>query len=255
MVAQSAASPSCYTDPMTKRPKAKGKRQKALTIVVSLVFLLFYFILRPSAFVPRPSYAISAQLDELQKQIDDLSRLRQLSEAATTPLEDQLKDLDSRIASAQKGIDAAVAENKRLETELDRRQTDMAVQYKLLSARIRSFYKRSYLASPFLLFLASDSSGQLTRDLSYRQSAAQKDRQIIADIALESTEIENTLKSLAARKVQLESLQAKLDKEAEFFRAEVKKAKDYQRELSAKIADLSARQQAILAEKDRKSVV
>jgi len=89
----------------------------------------------------------------------------------------------------------------------------------------------------------------LTRDLSYRASAAQKDKQIITDIAVESEEIENTQKSLAARKVQLESLQAKLDKEAEFFRGEVKKAKDYQRELSAKIADLSARQQAILAEK------
>src|SRR3989338_7520533 len=157
MVAQSAASRSCYTDPMTKRPKAKGKRQKALTIVVSLVFLLFYFILRPSAFVPRPSYAISAQLDDLQKQIDDLSRLRQLSEAATTPLEAQLKDLDSRTAFAQKGIYAA---------------------------------------------------------------AAQKDKQIIAGIELESTEIENTQNSLKSRKVQLETLQAKLDKEAEFFRGE-----------------------------------
>jgi len=189
------------------------------------------------------------ELEDLQKQINDLSHLRELSASATTPLEAQLKDLDAKIASAQKGINAAVAENKRLENELDQRQIDMAVQYKLLSARIRSYYKRSYLASPFLLFLGSDSSGQLTRDLSYRASAAQKDKQIITDIAVESEEIENTQKSLAARKVQLESLQAKLDKEAEFFRGEVKKAKDYQRELSAKIADLSARQQAILAEK------
>jgi peptidoglycan hydrolase-like amidase/peptidoglycan hydrolase CwlO-like protein len=213
------------------------------------MFWVFYTVFGPVKVLPRPARAISAQLDELQKQIDDLSRSRQLSEAATAPLEAELQNLDAKIAAAQKGIDAAVAENKRLELELDQRQTDMAVQYKLLSARIRSYYKRSYLASPFLLFLASDSSGQLIRDLSYRQSAAQKDKQIITDIAAESTEIENTQNSLAFRKAQLESLQAKLDKEAEFFRGEVEKAKNYQRELSAKIADLSARQQQILAEK------
>jgi len=237
-----------------KRAKGRGQREEGKRSTSSFIFLLlllilglFSLFLLPSSFFPLPSYAISAQLDELQKQIDDLSRLRQLSEDATTPLEAQLKDLDAKIASAQKGIDAAVAENKRLEKELDQRQTDMAVQYKLLSARIRSFYKRSYLASPFLLFLASDSSGQLTRDLSYRASAAQKDRQIIADIALESAEIENTQKSLAARKSQLESLQAKLDTEAGFFRGEVKKAKDYQASLSGQIADLTAKQQEILS--------
>src|SRR3989344_3299439 len=85
----------------------------------------------------------ASEVSDLQTQIDELSHLRELSASATTPLESQLSGLDKRIASAQKGIDAAVAENKRLTIELDKRQTELAVQYKLLEAHVRNLYKYS----------------------------------------------------------------------------------------------------------------
>lgn len=221
-------------------------RHFASLCLAASLWLLTAFILWPSSFVP----AIFAdELEDLQKQISELSRMRELSEAATRPLEAELAKLDARIAAAQRGIDAAVAENKRLEQALDQRQTELAVQYQLLSARVRSFYKRQHLLSPLALFLASNSASTLTRALGYQQAATQQDRQIIADITGESIQLEMDQEKQAARKQELERLQAQLDREAAFFRREIKGAKDYQTDLSLKIAELSARQQEILAEK------
>lgn len=213
------------------------------TVVIVLLFL------HPSSLFLHPSFGISAQLDDLQKQISDLSHLRELSESATRPLEEELKKLDSRIASAQKGINEAVFENKRLERQLDQRETELAVQYQLFSARARSYYKRQRLYSPLLVFLSSHSANSLSRSLSYQQAVAQQDKQVISSIASEALTLEADQEKQRQRKVQLEQLQAQLDKEAAFFRKEIKGAKEYQTQLSSKIADLSARQRAILAEK------
>lgn len=218
-------------------------------ILFPIVFLLSVFVYHLPSTIYHPAFAISAQLDELQKQIDDFSHLRQLSEAATTPLEVQLKDLDARIASAQKGINAAVAENKRLDKELDSKQTEMAVQYQLLSIRVRNLYKRQQSMSPFLLLAGSSSVADLTRELGYRQAAAGRDREIIIRISGESLNLEIEQKKQLERKTQLAKLQTQLDTEAAFFRKEIKGAKEYQAQLSGKIADLSARQKAILTEK------
>lgn len=215
-----------------------------------LIFLLTLLFLLPFTFHLLPSsLAFADELEDLQKQINELTHSRELSEAATRPLEAELKKLDTKIATAQKGINAAVAENNRLETELDKRQTEMAVQYSLLAARVRSYYKRQQLLSPFLLFLSSQSATQLTRDLSYRQAITEQDKQIISRIAEESRQLETDQQAQEQKKQQLTALQAQLDKEAGFFRKEIKGAKDYQADLSSKIAALSARQQEILAEK------
>ena len=80
----------------------------------------------------------ATELGDLQDQINELSHLRQLSESATAPLEAEVSKLNAGIVSAQKGIDAAVTENKRLDKELDSKQTEMAVQYQLLSGFLKS---------------------------------------------------------------------------------------------------------------------
>lgn len=215
---------------------------------LTLILFLAAFFLFPSSLFLYP-FAWADEVEELQKQINELAHLRELSAAATAPLEAELKKLDSQIASAQKGITAAIAENQRLERELDKRQTELAVQYQLLSARVRSFYKRQRLFSPIALFLSSQSTTDLTRTLSYQQAATQQDKEVISRIATESLSLETDQEKQQARKRELERLQAQLDREATFFRREIRGAKDYQADLSNKIAELSARQKEILAEK------
>ncbi len=208
-----------------------------------LFFLLFvYSFIRLFVYSP----VSATELGDLQDQINDLSHLRQLSESATAPLEAEVSKLDAKIASAQKGINAAVTENKRLAKELDSKQTDMAVQYQLLTVRVRNLYKRQQSMSPFLMLAGSASLADLTRELGYRQAAAGQDREIIIRISEESRGLEIEQNKQLERKTQLAKLQTQLDTEAAFFRKEIKGAKDYQAQLSGKIADLSAKQQEIL---------
>ena len=230
-----------------------GLRVKGQGLRAAAILLFVYSFIR--LFVYSPAYAQTTDCSGnsdcvvIKQQIDELIHLRELNAAATTPLEVQLKNLDVKIVSAQKGIDAAVTENKRLAKELDSKQTDMAVQYQLLSVRVRNLYKRQQSMSPFLLLVGSSSVADLTRELGYRQAAAVQDREIIIRISEESKGLEAEQKKQLERKNQLAALQVQLDKEAAFFRKEIKGAKEYQAQLSGKIAELSAKQKAILSEK------
>lgn len=217
--------------------------RKSSFFVVVFVFSLLLFI--PSTAV----LAESVSYEDLQKQIDDLAHLRELSAAATQPLKEELKKLDTKIAFAQKGIDAAVAENNRLAKEIDKQQTELAVGYRLLAIHVRSFYKQQQLFSPIIVFLSSNSADELTRDMSYRQAITRENRDVITAITKEQSSLEGDKKKQEERKTQLAALQLQLDKEASFFRHEVKGAEAYQEDLSHQIAALSKRQQDILNEK------
>src|SRR3989344_6206476 len=128
-------------------------------------------------------------------------------------------------------------------------RADLAEQYQLLSVRVRSYYKRSRFLSPLTVFLSSGTASNLTRELMFRQAVADQDKQVIVGITKDLLGLEDDTKKLEADRKKLASLQVQVDKEAAFFRKEVKGAKDYQAQLSGQIANLTARQQAILTEK------
>lgn len=185
-------------------------------------------------------------VDDLQSQIDELAKLKKLSEDATKPLEGQIKNLESRITTARAGIATAKKQSEELAKSIDKREQDMAVQYKILAKRIGDSYKRERLVSPLLIFLSTGDAAQLTKDLFYRNSVQAQDNRLIQEIGAEIAQLETDREKLDKDQVRLASLQKQLDEQADFFRAEVEKAKDYQEELSGKIAELNARQQEIL---------
>lgn len=194
------------------------------------------------------SFPASAdELEDLQKQINELSKARELSVNATKPLEGQLGALERQLAQIQAKLDYLASNIKIKQKELSAREEKLALQQALLETRVRSYYIRSFLSSPMLVILSSNESGDLLRDLAIRQSATKEDRKIITSV---TKEVENLLvekEKLEQDKAKNASLQAEVDKNAQFIEGEVKKAKAYQTDLSSKIADLSAKQQAILA--------
>lgn len=185
----------------------------------------------------------------LDDQIQRLARDRELSMAATAPLEAELTRLNKQLAGIEAQMKAAQNKTQELAESIDKRELDLAVQYRILSARVRSFYKRQALGSPLLLVLASSSATELTRELTVWQAATDQDKQVIARISGDLGQLEADKKTVEENRARLAGLQAKIDKEAAFFRKEVKGAKDYQAQLSSKIAELTAKQQAILSEK------
>lgn len=98
-----------------------------------------------------------------------------------------------------------------------------------------------------LVLLSASNPGDLFRELSYRQAATREDKGIIKNVTGEILDLLEQKEKLEKDKIAFAALQAQVDKNAGFIGGEIKKAKAYQSELTSKIAQLSARQQQIIA--------
>jgi peptidoglycan hydrolase-like amidase len=197
------------------------------------------------------SFSVGAidPVQDLQKQIEDLEHLKQLSIDATKPLESELKNLDTKIKNARDGITSAKKQAETLAKNIDKRELDLAAQYELLTHRVAQQYKRSRFSSPLLILFSNTDATRLTQDLAYRESVEAQDKRFVAQISQEIEQLEKDKAKLEQDQIKLAALEKQLDGQAEFFRKEISGAKAYQQELSGKIAALSAQQQAILSEK------
>lgn len=186
------------------------------------------------------------EVEELQKQIDELEKLKRLSEDATKPLEAEVSSLEKRISNARFSITKAKQEEADLAEQIEQREKDLSVQYQIFSRRIAQQYKRLRTYSPLIAVLASESASDLSKDLAYRESVKNQDNQFIKAIGEDIANLQADKQKLADNQIQLAALEKQLDEQAKFFKVEISKAKDYQQELTGKIADLSARQQEII---------
>ena len=189
------------------------------------------------------------EIEDLQAQINELNKARELSVKATTPLEGQLDSLKRQLSQIQAGLANLSLNIQNKQKDLDIREEKLVLQQALLEKRVRSYYIRSYLANPLLVILSSVQSGDLFRELSYRQSVAREDRRIIASISKEVLDLLTQKEKLEKDKAKLASFQAEVDKNAKFLGSEITTAKKYQADLSSKIAKLSARQQQIISQR------
>lgn len=199
------------------------------------LLLFFFLILTASFFVALPM-AKSDELDDINKQITDLTTALNQSKAATAPLEAQLNSIKGRVAF----IEGDLA-NKKI--QIDKGYKDLEKQTKSLNQAIRNYYIKSYYNSPIIVFLSSaKSASQITQVLAYQKVAADQDKQIITNIALTIQDLQTKQKNLEAEQAKLAIAKANLDKI-------VTGAKSYQANLSGQIAALSAKQSELLAQK------
>ena len=215
-----------------------------LCLLLSVALVLFANLW----FIPKTAQAIS-DIEQLQQDIDKLEELKKLSENATAPLEKEVAGLEARINSAQAGINKAKTQAQELAKNIEKRETDLAYHYQLFANRVAESYKRERVFNPLALFLSSQNASQMTKDLAYKESARAQDDRLIRSLSGEIAQLQADKKQLESDQVHLAALSAQLDKQADFFKSEIAKAKAYQSELSGKIASLSAKQQSILSEK------
>lgn len=187
------------------------------------------------------------EVEDLQKQINELNKAREMSVAATKPLEGQLDSLKLQLAHIQVSLQNLSANIASKEKELKVREDKLVIQQALLASRVRSYYIRSYSSTPFLMILFQASSGDLFRDLSYRQATTKEDQRVISKVTGEMVGLLKEKEKLEKNKASLASLQEQVDKNTAFLNGEVKKAKAYQTDLGKQIADLSVKQQSILS--------
>lgn len=175
------------------------------------------------------------ELDDINKQINDLTNALSQSKAATTPLESQLSGIKSRVAF----IEGDLVRKKK---DIDKGYKDLEKQTDKLNLAIRNYYIKSYYNSPILVFLSATSASEITQVLAYQKAVADQDKLIIINIALSINNLEEKKANLEDEEKRLAATKLKLDKI-------VSDAKTYQSTLSTKIAELSARQQSILSQR------
>ncbi|MBD3250849.1 MAG: SpoIID/LytB domain-containing protein [Candidatus Pacebacteria bacterium] len=185
-------------------------------------------------------------VDDLQTEINELNKLLQMSEQATENLEASVADINSRIKSAQAGINSAQTQAKELSADIDQREEDLAVQYKIFQERIAQQYKRSRTFSPFMLIFSTASASELTKDLMYNSNLQAQDNHLIRSISGEISQLQQDKQNLEATQDRLASLQKQLNEQKESFQKDIEGAREYQETLETKIAELSAKQQAII---------
>lgn len=185
----------------------------------------------------------------LGQQIGDLNKSLEMSVAATKPLESEINKLSSRIRQIQLQISEASKKQKQAELDITAREEKASESYKLLSIKTKEVYKRLRSKPMWASLVASKGLGEIRREITYRQESGDQDRQIIVSLVGEISKLEVDKQKLESQKLQLSKLQVELDKQNNFFLGEVRKAKDYQNDLSKKIAQLSSKQQQLLAEK------
>ncbi len=205
------------------------------------------FVLGRAAIDINTNVSALDEVDKIQQEIDELEKMKGMSESATSNLERSVEDLKQRINSAQAGINNAQVQAEELSASIEQREEDLEHQYVILKERIASHYKRMRTFNPIMTIFAAEDVSELNRDLTYNARIKAQDTDLIADISQEIVQLEEDKITLENRQVQLAALQEQLDEQKTFFEGEIAGAKEYQQTLGTKIAELSARQQAIIA--------
>ena len=191
----------------------------------------------------------SDEFDNIGKEIESLTQALTQSINATKPLESELNRLQTQVERIRKRVRAIEQDVEVKKVHIDEGYKNLVKQEKILASAIRSFYIKTYHYSPLLVFVAADSASELTQLLAYQKAATDQDKAIIANIALSITDLENKKKQLEGEQIQLIAIKKDLDEQSAKLDTVVKGAKVYQTSLSNKIAQLSAQQQQILAQK------
>lgn len=187
------------------------------------------------------------ELEDIEKQIADLKHQMEQSVNATIPLEEEVDKLSTQINSIQAQIAAGGVRIQELEQNIEVREKQVENQYLLLASRVRDYYKKSRFYSPFLVFISSQSAHDLTRGLAYKEATADEDKNYIVALTKDLVTLESDKKQVEEDRARLAYLQGQLDEQKDFFEGEIAGAKAYQSDLQGQIAELTAKQQAILS--------
>ncbi|MBI3070113.1 MAG: SpoIID/LytB domain-containing protein [Candidatus Levybacteria bacterium] len=216
--------------------------KRLLILCIALIFIGGFFFLA----VPKTS---SDELADINKQINELTQALDMSIKATKPLESQLNSLRSQIDDIKKRVFVIEGDIIAKKKNIDEGYKNLERQEKILARTIRNFYIKSYYNSPLLTFLSAQSASEITQILAYQKAAADQDKAIITNIALTISDLETKKKNLESEQARLAVIKADLSEQSAKLDKIVSGAKAYQTSLSTQIAQLSARQQQILAQR------
>ncbi len=176
------------------------------------------------------------QIEELQKQKEAYLSEKNNKETSRQQLLVRLNNIKSGILKAESEI-------RQKEVEVKNGEKVLIYQKELLNERVKSYYKNVNKNSTlFLNVLASDDLSASLRKIFYQKSLVDEDKRTIIKIVLYVKNLEEIKANLIKEKEQLAILKTDVDRE------EKKLAFDIS-ELTQKIAEITTKQQQLIAQK------
>lgn len=174
-------------------------------------------------------------------QIEDLQKLKDAYLSEKNNKETSRQQLLTRLNNIKAGIFKAEAEIGQKEIEVKKGGQVLTYQKELLNERAKSYYKNVNKNSTlFLSVLVADDLSVSLRKIFYQKSLVDEDKRTIIKIVLYIKNLEQIKANLIKEKEQLAVLKMEVDKEEKQLAADIS-------QLTQKIAELTAKQQSILA--------
>ena len=196
-----------------------------------------------------PQKAYPDELEDINKQIAELTDALNKSVQATKPLESQLESMQKQVAGIKNQVAAIDADLVKKKKDIDNGYKALAAKQQILADSIRAYYIQSYHDSPLVTLLESTSASEMTLSLAYQRAKTNQDKAIIMNIALSIADLEEKERLLKSEQERLVVLRRNLDEQSAKLDEVIAGAKNYQSQVSGQIAELSSRQQQIINER------
>ncbi len=195
-----------------------------------------------------PLMARADEYDDITKELEDTKRLLDMSVSATKTNEQQVDSLNAKIANIRSRVGQMEEDLIQKTKEIEEGDATFAQTQQVLSSKIMAHYK--HLKTRQSTLIASLLSSKLASAIDaavYQQMTVEKDQKHIIQVALQIKNLEQAQAELQRHRDQLQGIKDELARQSSFLAGEVASAKTYQENLTQKIAQLSARQQSIIA--------
>ena len=216
-------------------------RKITTLILVAIVVLI-------TAYTSSPVRA--DELDDINSQLNKLTKELEASRNATKPLEEDLNRLRKQLADIKSHIANIEIDIGQKEKQINIAEKELVKQKNIINERVFAHYKNIKKTQASLLdILLTDNLSVSLQNFFYQKKAVDNDKQEILRIVLFITNIDDQKEALAREQEKLAQVKLSVDKQSSFLSGEIGKAKDFQNELSGKIASLTGRQQSLIGQK------
>ncbi len=169
---------------------------------------------------------------------------------AKTPHEQALKKMEADITAFQKRIVRVGEELVVKEKQIKTQDKELDHQQGLLSERFRIVYMKRFAVKPLnIIFSKTADFGSALRNSVYQQKIVNEDKRGIIDTVVIIKDLETKKSTLETEKDTLARLKTSLSVQAESTKKLIADAASYQSVLSSHIGELTAKQEALIAEK------
>ncbi len=185
---------------------------------------------------------ISSCISKYAGILDAISKANSNNRADLNRLNSQITNLKSQINSLNNQV-------TKLQNQIFESEVKVGVQQELLAAKVRSDYVGRRRPTLLLSLFQSENAGGFLKNLETAQLLARRDKIKIEEIVGQITRYNDQVTNTKEQKEKLDKLKINVDKQAQFLATEVVKADKYTSDLGGKIAALTARQNALIAQK------